>query len=124
MRKAIFLAIPVLGVVMVMAGTAGAHSAKKHKTKIVLTNGGPTGASGTVSCTTSPCPPVCLSKRKVTLFRLQNGASAPVGSGMTNARGTFRINAPLIAGYYDAKVAAKRAGTTSCAAATSIRYHF
>jgi hypothetical protein len=123
MRKAILLAVSLIGVVMI-AGTAGAYTVKKHKTKIVLTKGGATGASGMVTCAARPCPPVCLSKRHVTLYRLQNGASAPVGSGVTNSRGAFRINAPLIAGYYDATVAAKRVSTTSCLAATSIRYHF
>jgi hypothetical protein len=124
MRKAIFLAVLLIGVLMVIAGTAGAYSAKRHKTRIILTNGGPTGASGTVSCTTAPCPPVCRSKRHVTLFRIQNGASAPVGSAVTNARGAFRVSAPLMAGYYDATVTAKHVGTNFCVAATSIRYHF
>jgi hypothetical protein len=125
MRKAIVLAVSLVGIVMLIAGTAGAHSAKTYKSKVVLSNGGPTGASGMVTCTTSRCPATCVSKRKVTLFRIQNGVSAPVGSAQTNTRGSFRVNSPLIAGNYDATVAPKRVSKKIfCATATSIRYHF
>jgi hypothetical protein len=124
MRKAIFLAISLIGVLMLIAGTADAQSAKRHRTRIILTQGGATGASGTVGCTSTPCPMVCLSKRHVTLWRIQNGVSTAVGTTVTNPRGGFKVSTPLITGYYKASVIIKHSRTTSCTAATSIRYHF
>jgi hypothetical protein len=110
---------------MLLAGTAGAHTTKTFKTKVVLTKGGPTGASGKVSCTTRGCPRTCRAHRKVRLFRVQAGPDRSFGSTRTDLAGAFRINAPLIAGNYYATAAPKTlGGGDSCAAGVSIRYRF
>jgi hypothetical protein len=123
-RTLLLVALVAAGLAL-LASTAGAQTTKTFKTKVVLTKGGPTGASGKVSCTTAGCPKACRKHRKVKLFRVQAGPDRSFGSTKTDLAGAFRINAPLIAGNYYATAAPKTlGGGDSCAAGVSIRYHF
>lgn len=123
-RTLLLIAFVAAGLTL-LAGTAGAHATKAFKTRVVLTKGGPTGASGKVSCTTAGCPRTCRSHRKVKLFRVQAGPDRSFGSARTDLAGSFRINAPLVQGNYYATATPKTlGGGDSCGAGVSIRYHF
>lgn len=123
-RTLLLVALVAAGLAL-LASTAGAQTTKTFKTKVVLTKGGPTGASGKVSCTTAGCPKACRKHRKVKLFRVEDGPDRSFGSAWTDASGAFTVNAQLIQGFYYAEVLVKAlGGGDRCAFGVSVRHHF
>lgn len=128
--RALSVLVALIGVALLAAGVADAHKIK-YVTKAKLTSGGPTGASGRVSCTTKGCPKACKAKRKVTLFRDNEtgGPDQKFGITMTRSTGDFRVDASLLAGDYYVVVASRQivanaVHTHLCRAATSVSMRF
>jgi hypothetical protein len=97
----------VAGAVLCATAIAGLGTAEGHRfnapTTVRITDGGPTGASGSV---TSPRP-VCLPNRTVTLFKVQGSRHDKIGTATTDAQGQWRVQAHLLAGFYQATVSSK-----------------
>lgn len=101
------LAVALVIGVLAAAETAGAHKIN-YKTKVSITGGGPTGATGRLSCTTRGCPTPCRSNRTITLFLGKEGPDQLMGTGRTKADGSWAISAQLTAGDYYVVAAGKK----------------
>jgi hypothetical protein len=97
----------VVGAALCATAIAGLGTAEGHRfnapTTVRITNGGPTGANGVVS---SPRA-VCVANRTVTLFKVQGARHDKIGTATTDAQGQWRVQAHLLAGFYQATVSAK-----------------
>jgi hypothetical protein len=113
----------VAGAVLCATAIAGLGTAEGHRfnapTTVRITDGGPTGASGSV---TSPRP-VCMPNRAVTLFKVEGSRHEKVGTGTTDAQGQWKVQAHLVAGFYQATVSAKTLPAKQATTAKKHRHH-
>lgn len=84
---------------LAVASTAGAHKIT-YVTKVSITAAYPTGASGSLSCATHPCPAACHKKRLVYLMQIRHGPDQVMGTGRTTANGSWTIPALMVRGSY------------------------
>ncbi len=122
MRPKAAVPLVIAAVACVIAGAALAAS-DSAKTKVKITDGGPTRFEGKVTSKEDKCE----KGRKVTLHYDFGGpykGGDVVGTAKTNASGAWEIDGTFVAGLYYASVAEKTRGGFLCKAGRGIQAQF